>query len=64
MRGVKSYAMVLCVRPMYSALYRYLTRKQATSAQGKEGGIELIQPPEGSVPGDRVYFEGEYESEW
>ncbi|KAJ3910570.1 hypothetical protein F5879DRAFT_929183 [Lentinula edodes] len=42
MRGVKSFAMVLC----------------ATSKDGKEGGIELIQPPENSKPGDRVYFEG------
>ncbi|KAF9534470.1 hypothetical protein CPB83DRAFT_756528 [Crepidotus variabilis] len=41
MRGVKSFAMVLC----------------ATSGEGKEGGIELIQPPAGSKPGDRVYFE-------
>ncbi|OCH91862.1 nucleic acid-binding protein [Obba rivulosa] len=42
MRGVKSFAMVLC----------------ATSKDGKEAGIELIQPPPGSKPGDRVYFEG------
>ncbi|KAK7469213.1 G4 quadruplex nucleic acid binding protein [Stygiomarasmius scandens] len=47
MRGVKSFAMVLC----------------ATSKDGKEGGIELIQPPANSKPGDRVYFEGaEYEN--
>jgi hypothetical protein len=31
---------------------------QATSKEGKEGGIELIQPPANSKPGDRVYFEG------
>ncbi|KAJ8080589.1 G4 quadruplex nucleic acid binding protein [Marasmius tenuissimus] len=43
MRGVKSFAMVLC----------------ATSKDGKEGGIEIIQPPANSKPGDRVYFEGE-----
>jgi len=42
MRGVKSFAMVLC----------------ATSKDGKEGGIELIQPPPNSKPGERVYFEG------
>ncbi|THV05314.1 nucleic acid-binding protein [Dendrothele bispora CBS 962.96] len=42
MRGVKSFAMVLC----------------ATSKDGREGGIELIQPPANSKPGDRVYFEG------
>jgi aminoacyl tRNA synthase complex-interacting multifunctional protein 1 len=47
MRGVKSFAMVLC----------------ATSKEGKEGGIELIQPPANSKPGDRVYFEGsDYEN--
>ncbi|KAG5645467.1 hypothetical protein DXG03_006012 [Asterophora parasitica] len=46
MRGVKSFAMVLC----------------ATSKNGKEGGIELIQPPANAKPGDRVYFEGEYEN--
>ncbi|KAL9711076.1 G4 quadruplex nucleic acid binding protein [Leucoagaricus gongylophorus] len=42
MRGVKSFAMVFC----------------ATCKDGKEGGIELIQPPPGSKPGERVYFEG------
>ncbi|KAJ7603939.1 hypothetical protein FB45DRAFT_1085190 [Roridomyces roridus] len=42
MRGVKSFAMVLC----------------ATSKEGKDGGIELIQPPANSKPGDRVFFEG------
>ena len=31
---------------------------QATSKDGKDGGIELIQPPANSKPGDRVYFEG------
>jgi len=35
---------------------------QATSKDGKEGGIEILQPPPNSKPGDRVYFEGpEYE---
>ncbi|KAL5524609.1 ARC1 [Sanghuangporus sanghuang] len=43
MRGIKSFAMLLC----------------ATSKDGKEAGIELVQPPLGSKPGDRVYFEGE-----
>ncbi|KAJ7134613.1 hypothetical protein C8R44DRAFT_610201 [Mycena epipterygia] len=42
MRGVKSFAMVLC----------------ATSKDGKDAGIELIQPPLNSKPGDRIYFEG------
>jgi len=42
MRGVKSFAMVLA----------------ATSKEGKDGGVELIQPPANSKPGDRVYFEG------
>ncbi|KAF6757520.1 hypothetical protein DFP72DRAFT_891358 [Ephemerocybe angulata] len=42
MRGVKSFAMVLC----------------ATSVDGKDAGIELIQPPAGSKPGERIYFEG------
>lgn len=31
---------------------------QATSKDGKEGGIEIIQPPPNCKPGDRVYFEG------
>ncbi|KAI0283982.1 nucleic acid-binding protein [Russula aff. rugulosa BPL654] len=31
---------------------------QATSKDGKEGGIEIVQPPPNSKPGDRVYFEG------
>lgn len=44
MRGVKSFAMVLA----------------ATSPDGKEGmgSVELVAPPEGSKPGDRVFFEG------
>ncbi|KAK4051239.1 G4 quadruplex nucleic acid binding protein [Microbotryomycetes sp. JL201] len=43
MRGIKSFAMVLC----------------ATSKDGKEGGgVEFVNPPAGSKPGDRVYFEG------
>ena len=37
---------------------------QASSNEGKEGGIELVKPPENSKIGDRVYFEGpDYESE-
>ncbi|CAE6415046.1 unnamed protein product [Rhizoctonia solani] len=43
MRGVKSFAMVLC----------------ATHKDGKDHGIEIVNPPEGSKPGDRVYFEGD-----
>lgn len=46
MRGIKSFAMVLC----------------ATSSDGKDGGVEFVNPPEGSAPGDRIYFEG-YEGE-
>ncbi|TIA82781.1 hypothetical protein E3P98_01173 [Wallemia ichthyophaga] len=42
MRGIKSFAMVLC----------------ATSSDGKDGGVEFVNPPEGSAPGDRIYFEG------
>ncbi|KAI0648084.1 nucleic acid-binding protein [Trametes meyenii] len=42
MRGVKSFAMVLC----------------ATHKDGKDAGIELVAPPAGSKPGERVYFEG------
>ncbi|KAJ9095789.1 hypothetical protein QFC20_006584 [Naganishia adeliensis] len=43
MRGVKSFAMLLC----------------ATAAEGKEAGIEFVRPPAGSKPGERIYFEGE-----
>ena len=62
MRGVKSYAMVLCVNIstflfFFFFLMSFFTK--ATSKEGKEGGIEIIQPPAGSKPGDRVYFEGE-----
>ncbi len=48
MRGVKSFAMLLC----------------ASSKEGKaEGGVEFVLPPAGSQAGERVYFEGEkYES--
>jgi aminoacyl tRNA synthase complex-interacting multifunctional protein 1 len=31
---------------------------QATSKDGKDAGIEIIQPPANSEPGDRVYFDG------
>lgn len=42
MRGVKSFAMVLC----------------ASAKEGKDGGVEIVEVPEGSNIGDRVYFEG------
>ena len=68
MRGVKSFAMVLCVslsqdtRNDYE-LIPYLFFIKATHKDGKEAGIELVQPPTDSKIGDRVYFEGEkYES--
>lgn len=43
MRGVKSFAMLLC----------------ASSPDGKDGGVEFVLPPAGAQAGDRVYFEGE-----
>ncbi|KAK8844030.1 methionine-tRNA ligase, beta subunit [Kwoniella newhampshirensis] len=44
MRGVKSFAMLLC----------------ASSKDGKtEGGVEFVLPPAGSQPGEKIYFEGE-----
>jgi len=43
MRGVKSFAMVLC----------------ATHKDGKEAGIEFVEPPPGSKPGERVFFDGD-----
>ena len=59
MRGVKSFAMVLAVRGPYHVLTSInIFSVQATSKGGKEAGIELIQPPAGSKPGDRVFFEG------
>lgn len=60
MRGVKSFAMVLCVRPS-SPLPLPLAEPfhaQASSKDGKDGGIEFVEPPAGSLPGERVYFEG------
>jgi len=42
MRGIKSYAMLLC----------------ATAKAGKDGGVEPVLPPEGSKPGDRIWVEG------
>ncbi|TFY83379.1 hypothetical protein EWM64_g632 [Hericium alpestre] len=42
MRGVKSFAMVLC----------------ATASDGKDAGLEIVNPPPNSKPGERVYFEG------
>jgi hypothetical protein len=65
MRGVKSFAMVLCVRVSLTAFDTHSQRStQATSKEGKDGGIELVKPPENSNIGDAVYFEGpDYESE-
>lgn len=38
---------------------------QATHKDGKDVGIELVRPPAGSKPGDRIYFEGpDFESEY
>lgn len=49
MRGVKSFAMLLCA--------------SQTTAEGEKGGVEFVLPPAGSAAGERVYFEGEkYES--
>lgn len=65
MRGVKSFAMVLCVglQPLVATVVLFTHVQQATSKDGKDAGIELIQPPPGSKPGERVYFEGsEFES--
>jgi len=42
MRGIKSFGMVLA----------------ATSKNGKADGVELVEPPLESEPGERVYFEG------
>ena len=42
MRGIKSYAMLLC----------------ATAREGKEGGVEPIYPPEGAEVGERIDVEG------
>lgn len=65
MRGVKSFAMVLCVclSPTTSNTHSQHSI-QATSKEGKDGGIELVKPPENSKIGDKVYFEGpDYDSE-
>ena len=41
------------------------TLTQATHKDGKEAGIELVNPPAGSKPGERIYFEGaEFESQY
>ncbi|KAJ3055627.1 hypothetical protein HK097_009954 [Rhizophlyctis rosea] len=40
MRGIKSYAMVMC------------------ASNADHSIVEFLVPPEGSVPGDRVFFEG------
>ncbi|PWN41665.1 nucleic acid-binding protein [Ceraceosorus guamensis] len=44
MRGIKSYAMLLCA--------------SSKSVEGEEKGVEPVAPPEGSSPGDRVWVEG------
>ena len=31
---------------------------QASSKEGKDSGVEFVDPPAGSVPGDRVFFDG------
>lgn len=73
MRGIKSFAMVLCVSSASSLrlsetrtdMQRLTSSSQASSAEGKEGGIEFVQPPAASKPGERIYFEGaKYESQY
>ena len=57
--------MVLCVCIHLASLENrpHQRLSQATSKDGKDGGIELVKPPENSKIGDRVYFEGpDYES--
>ncbi|KAF8690271.1 Nucleic acid-binding protein, partial [Rhizoctonia solani] len=55
-------------RTVVSGLVNYIPIEQmrdrlliavATHKDGKDHGIEIVNPPEGSKPGDRVYFEGE-----
>lgn len=64
MRGIKSFAMVLAVRQICSCCLSKQSadepHRQASSKEGKEGpgSVELVSPPEGSQPGDRVFFEG------
>ncbi|KAF2838859.1 nucleic acid-binding protein [Patellaria atrata CBS 101060] len=48
MRGVKSAAMVLAASP----------RVKEGEVDAHKGPVELVQPPQGSVAGDRVFFEG------
>ena len=48
MRGVKSAAMVLAASP----------RLNEGEVDGHKGPVELVDPPEGSVAGERVCFEG------
>lgn len=56
--------MVLCVRlpsssfPVLRPYADLASFVQASSKEGKDGGIEFVDPPAGSKPGDRVYFEG------
>ena len=50
--------------PLYCVQRTFSVFVQATSKEGKDGGIELVKPPENSKIGDKVYFEGsDYESE-
>jgi aminoacyl tRNA synthase complex-interacting multifunctional protein 1 len=47
MRGIKSAAMVLAASP-----------RVAEGEDSHKGPVELVNPPEGAVAGERVYFEG------
>ncbi|PHH86742.1 hypothetical protein CDD83_9811 [Cordyceps sp. RAO-2017] len=51
MRGIKSSAMVLAASPRPSGA-------AAADDDGHGGPVELVAPPEGSRPGDRLYFDG------
>ena len=48
----------LCEFNYISACSSSLTVLQATHKDGKDAGIELVQPPAGSKVGERIYFEG------
>jgi len=50
--------------PLGSSTTHQRNTQQASSADGKDGGLEFVKPPAESQPGDKIYFEGEkYEGE-
>lgn len=57
MRGIKSEAMVLCASGSPSGSLSDSPSDSPSNGSSKEEIVEFVNPPAGSKPGDRIFFE-------